>query len=190
MRGEGRQTVFLDRDGVLNRIVMRDGLPCSPRSLEEFVWEEGAAGVVDSLKREGFLTIVVTNQPDIARGKMGKGVLDAMTERLYKELYVDEVRVCCHDDSDLCHCRKPKPGMILDAVEKWDIGLGCSFMVGDNWKDMEAGRSAGCDTILLDRVYNQGVVCDYRVAGLREAVGIILGEHEGLGVRCEELGEG
>ena len=190
MRGEGRKAVFLDRDGVLNRIVMRDGLPCSPRSLDEFAWEEGAAGVVERLKREGFLTVVVTNQPDIARGKMEKGVLNTMTERLYRELNVDEVRVCCHDDGDLCHCRKPKPGMILDAVEKWDIGLGCSFMVGDNWKDMEAGRSAGCDTILLDRVYNQGVVCDYRVAGLREAVGIILGEHEGLGVRCEELGEG
>ena len=179
--GEGRKAVFLDRDGVLNRIVMRDGLPCSPRSLDEFAWEKGAAGVVRRLKGEGFLTVVVTNQPDIARGKMVKDVLDAMTERLYKELQVDEACVCCHDDGDLCHCRKPKPGMILDAVEKWDIGLDCSFMVGDSRKDMEAGRSAGCDTILLDRVYNQGVLCDYRVAGLREAMEVILGAREGLG---------
>jgi len=181
VRSNGRKAVFLDRDGVLNRIVMRDGLPCSPRSLDEFELEEGATGVVDRLNREGFLTVVVTNQPDIARGKMKKGVLDTMTERLYKELHLDEVRVCCHDDGDLCHCRKPKPGMILDAVKKWDIGLDCSFIVGDSWKDMEAGRSAGCGTILLDRVYNQGVICDYRVTGLSEAVGVILGE--GLGVR-------
>jgi len=175
VRREGQKAVFLDRDGVLNRIVMRDGLPCSPRSLDEFEWEEGAARVVEGLKREGFFTVVVTNQPDIARGKMGKGVLDIMTERLYEELHVDEVRVCSHDDGDLCHCRKPKPGMILDAVEKWDIELSCSFIVGDSWKDMEAGRSAGCGTILLDRAYNQGVMCDYRVAGLEEAVRVILG---------------
>ena len=81
MRSEGRRAVFLDRDGVLNRIVMRDGLPCSPRSLDEFEWEDEAAGAVEGLKRAGFLTVVVTNQPDIARGKMGKDVLNIMTER-------------------------------------------------------------------------------------------------------------
>ena len=91
------------------------------------------------LKDQGFLTVVVTNQPDIARGKMRQSVLNTMTERLYGELRVDDVRVCPHDDGDLCHCRKPKPGMILDAVEKWGIECSCSFLVGDSWKDMGAG---------------------------------------------------
>lgn len=176
VNGDGRRAVFLDRDGVLNRLVMRNGIPCSPRSLDDFEWEEGAARAVQDLRNYGFFAVVVTNQPDIARGKMRKHVLDTMTKRLYEELSVDEVRVCPHDDGDLCHCRKPKPGMILDAVARWGIDCSFSFMVGDRWKDMEAGRSAGCRTILLDRTYNQGVMCDYRLPYLKEAVALILAQ--------------
>ena len=176
VNGDGRRAVFLDRDGVLNRVVMRNGIPCSPRSLDDFEWEDGAADVVDTLKREGFFTVVVTNQPDIARGKLLQVVLDTMTKRLYEELCVDGIQVCPHDDGDLCHCRKPKPGMILDAVERWEIGCAQSFIIGDSWKDMEAGRIAGCKTILLDRTYNQGVMCDYRLANLREAVAVIIAQ--------------
>ena len=179
MTGDGRRAVFLDRDGVLNRLVMRDGSPSSPRTIEEFEWEDGVVEAVERLKEYGFVNIVATNQPDIARGKMSEESLKAMTARVYSDIRIDEVRICPHDDADGCICRKPKPGMLLQAVKRWAINCSRSFMVGDSWKDMGAGRAAGCTTILLDRPHNQGVLCDYRLPGLKEAVELIIGSERG-----------
>ena len=108
MTRRSRKAVFLDRDGVLNRVVMRGSSPCSPRTLDEFDWEQGVADAVQVLKKAGFLTIVVTNQPDITRRKIDGFVLEAMTERLYRELVVDDVYICPHDEADLCHCQETK----------------------------------------------------------------------------------
>jgi N-acetyl-alpha-D-muramate 1-phosphate uridylyltransferase len=167
--------VFLDRDGVINRVVMRDGSPCSPRTIEEFQWEDGVKEAVDKLRQLGLTVIVVTNQPDIARGKMARSELDAMTERIYSSLRVHSVCICPHDDADGCRCRKPQPGMLLDAAKIWGIDCQGSFIIGDSWKDMEAGRAAGCRTILLDRPYNREASCEHRVRGLEQAVKLIIG---------------
>lgn len=166
--------VFLDRDGVINRVIMRNGWPCSPRTIQEFEWEDGIKEAMEMLKDHGLILIVVTNQPDIARRKMSMETLDAMTDRVYSEIPVDAVWICPHDDGDRCDCRKPKPGMLLDAAKRWHIDCGRSFMIGDGWKDMGAGQAAGCMNILLDLPYNQGVPCDYRLPDLKQAVDFIL----------------
>ena len=169
-----RKAVFLDRDGVINRIIMRAGKPCSPRTIQDFEWEDGVKDAIEQIKERRFIVIVVTNQPDIARGKMPVDTLDAMTQKIYSEITVDAVMICPHDDIDECSCRKPKPGMLLDAAKMWSIDCGQSFMIGDTWKDTEAGYSAGCSTILLDREYNRDVSCDHRAANLEEAVKFIV----------------
>lgn len=172
--GSVRKAVFLDRDGVINRVIMRDGKPCSPRNVQEFEWEDGIADGIKRLKEEGLIVIVVTNQPDISRRKMHADTLDAMTKRVYSDIPVDDVWLCPHDDIDDCDCRKPKAGLLLEAAKMWGIDCTRSFMIGDSWRDTEAGNSAGCITILLDREYNQEVDCDYRVGNLNEAIELII----------------
>ena len=166
--------VFLDRDGVVNKVVMRNGRPFSPRTINEFEWTDGVKEYIERLKEHEFLIIVVTNQPDIAKGRLSRETLDAMTELIYSHLPVDSVWICPHDDGDNCDCRKPKPGMLLEAAKRWGIDCSHSFVVGDSWKDMEAGRAAGCTSIILDRTYNQAVTCDHRLPNLKEAVRLIL----------------
>jgi len=166
--------IFLDRDGVINRIIMRNGRPASPRTLEEFEWKSGVKDFVRQLNDHDLPVVVVTNQPDIARGKMTRSVLNAMTEMVYSAIPVDSILVCPHDDSNGCDCRKPKPGMLLDAAQIWNIDCERSFMIGDSWKDMQAGRSAGCMTILFDQPYNREVTCDFRVNNFQQAIKLIL----------------
>lgn len=141
------RAVFLDRDGVLNRPVLRDGRWVSPASLEEFDIYSDASAALQSLRADGYRLIVATNQPDVARGRLSRAVLDAMHARLRSALPLDDIRVCVHDD-DQCGCRKPQPGLLMGDPA---IDLPRSVMVGDSWRDIEAGARAGCATILLDR---------------------------------------
>lgn len=171
---KGKGAVFLDRDGVVNKVLIVDGKVYSPRALEYFHWEIGIQDAIRKLKDMRFMVIVVTNQPDIARGNMSQYSLDAMTNKIYSTLSVDAVLVCPHDDRDECTCRKPKAGMILEAIKKWDIDCQSSFVIGDSWKDMVAGQAAGCTTILLDRFYNQETECDHKVGSLEEAANLII----------------
>jgi D-glycero-D-manno-heptose 1,7-bisphosphate phosphatase len=150
-----KPAVFLDRDGVLNEAILRNGRPHPPRHLGEFVVVQGARAALDELKREGFLLIVVTNQPDVARGKANRADVDEINARLAAILPLDAIEVCEHDDKEQCDCRKPKPGMILRAGEKLGVDLARSFMVGDRWRDIEAGRRAGCRTILIGDGYGE-----------------------------------
>ncbi len=168
------RAVFLDRDGVLNAVVMRDGQPCSPRTFDEFALLDGVAEPLVRLKAAGFRLIVVTNQPDITRGKMTADALACMTEALTLALPVDEVRVCPHDDAAQCACRKPHGGMLRDAAREQEIDLAQSFLIGDSWRDMGAARDAGCLGILLDAAYNAKISCDLRMATLHDAVEWIL----------------
>lgn len=168
------QAVFLDRDGVINKVLIKGGRPVSPINLHEFELEEGVKEAFERLKKDKFLLIVVTNQPDIARGKMSRETLEDMTEMIYSTIPVNAIWICEHDDADGCNCRKPKPGMLLEAAKRWGIDCSRSFMVGDSWKDMGAGHAAGCTTILLDRPYNNGVTCGYRLPSLKQAVELIL----------------
>lgn len=168
------RAVFLDRDGVINHAIIRNGKAFSPCTREEFIMVAGAADSVKTLKNYGFRVIIVTNQPDIARGKMSRDDLDWMTNKIRKETKVDDVIVCPHDDGDGCNCRKPLPGMILASAEKWGIDLKNSYMIGDGWRDMAAGSHAGCKCILLDAMHNKDVACNFRVNKLYEAVELII----------------
>lgn len=150
-----RPAVFFDRDGVLNSAIVRNGKPHPPRDLSEFVITHGARPALENLKREGFLLIVVTNQPDIARGTARRADVDKINAELAAILPLDAIEVCEHDDRGQCDCRKPKPGMILRAHEKFGVDLARSFMVGDRWRDIEAGRRAGCRTILIGDGYGE-----------------------------------
>ena len=126
----------------------------------------------ESLRRERHAALV-----DVATGALSRGVLDAIHQKLRAWLPLDDIKVCCHADQDRCPCRKPRPGMLLEAARQWSIDLKHSFMVGDRWRDVSAGKAAGCRTILLDHGYAEEQVDapDFVVTSLGEAVKIILG---------------
>ena len=148
-----RQAVFLDRDGVLNRSLIRDGRPFAPTRLEEFEILPGVPEALLRLRAAGFLNVVVTNQPDIATGKQQPEVLALMHSRLMSELAIDSIRVCGHVDADNCACRKPRPGLILDAARDLGIDLASSYLIGDRWRDIAAGQQAGCEAFFIDYAY-------------------------------------
>ncbi len=152
-----RRAVFLDRDGVVVRALVRDGLPRSAASLEELEILPDAEDACLGLKEAGFALVVVTNQPEIARGTLAPETVAGQSDVLREALPLDEVVVCPHDDGDGCDCRKPKPGMLLAAAARLGVDLGSSFMVGDRWRDVEAGRRAGCRVVFVDRGYDEEV---------------------------------
>jgi len=147
------RAVFLDRDGVINRALVRDGKPYPPATLAELEVLPGVADALASLKAAGLRLIVVTNQPDVARGTQQLAVVEAMHAALLAELPLDEIRVCTHDSSDGCTCRKPRPGMLLAAAAEHGLDLAGSYMIGDRWRDIEAGQRAGCTCLLIDYQY-------------------------------------
>ena len=149
------KAVFLDRDGVLNLFFLRNGTPCPPTILDELEIYPDAASALLRLKQAGFLLIVVTNQPDIARGTQTRQLVDQINAALSAALPIDEFIVCPHDGPDQCTCRKPKPGMVLDAANRHQIDLSSSFLIGDRWRDIDCGANAGVRTILIDRNYQE-----------------------------------
>ena len=168
-----KRAVFLDRDGVVNEVVFRNGEVASPRSLEEFTWTEDIQKAINQLKSASFLVFIITNQPDIARKKMDPLFLDQVSKLIHQELPIDEIVVCPHDNQDNCPCRKPKPGMILTLAQKWNIDLSQSFLIGDSWKDMSAGKAANCKTILIQRDYNLETEADFKVKNMASATDLI-----------------
>ncbi len=148
-----KRAVFLDRDGVINRAVVRDGKPFPPDSLKELEILPGVAEALADLRAAGFVNVIVTNQPDVATGKQSREVVEAMHGFLLSALPIDAVKVCYHTDPDNCACRKPKPGMLLEAARELSIDLDASFMVGDRWRDVGAGQAAGCKCFFLDCGY-------------------------------------
>jgi D-sedoheptulose 7-phosphate isomerase len=175
--GGKKRAVFLDRDGVINRAFVRDGKPFPPPTPQELEVLPGVPEALRELKGHGYELLVVTNQPDVGRGKQSREALDAMHRDLSAHLPLDDIFVCCHTDKDKCECRKPLPGMLLEAARKHDIDLKASFMVGDRWRDIEAGYNAGCRTILIDYGYSEKAPDrppDLRVGSLREAADWII----------------
>ena len=169
------KAIFWDRDGIINKVIMRKGETSSPWKLEEFEILPDVKEYLEAFKGMGFLNIVFTNQPDISRGFLKIEELEKMHKIILETLPVDEIKVCPHDNKDNCSCRKPKPGLILEAVEKWSIDLKKSYVIGDSWKDIEAGKAAGCKTFLLRREYNKDYQKDYdfEVDNLKKTVEII-----------------
>jgi D-glycero-D-manno-heptose 1,7-bisphosphate phosphatase len=151
-----RPAIFLDRDGVVNRAIVRDGKPYAPQSIETTIVEPDVAPALDRLKAAGYQLVVVTNQPDVARGVMTRAAVDAIHAALGARLPIDEFRVCYHEDADECVCRKPLPGLLLQAPAH---DLSRSVMVGDRWRDIEAGRRARVRaTVRIDN--GSGEPCD------------------------------
>jgi D-glycero-D-manno-heptose 1,7-bisphosphate phosphatase len=173
-----RKAIFLDRDGVLNKAFIRQGRPHPPSTVKDLEILPGVVESLISLKNVGYFLSVITNQPDIARGIIDKQVVNDINEVLKAQLAIDEIKVCSHDDVDSCFCRKPKPGLILESAKEHNISLADSFFIGDRWRDIEAGKAAGCKTFFIDYGYleKQPLDFDFKVKSLKEAAQIILGE--------------
>ena len=169
------KAVFLDRDGVLNRAKVILNKPYPPSTMEEMEILPGVHESIQLLKHAGFILIVITNQPDVARGTADINLVNTMNNYILTELDVDEIKCCFHDDSENCLCRKPKPGMIFEAVNKWDIDLSLSYLIGDRWRDIETAKNTDLTTILIDNQYDEKKVsADFECSNFEEAVNYIL----------------
>jgi len=150
-----KRAVFLDRDGVINSAVVRDGKPYPPHSLDELKILPGVPEALARLRAAGFVNVIVTNQPDVATGMQRREVVESMHELLLSRLPIDTVKVCYHAAAADCACRKPRPGMLFEAASELGIDLAASFLVGDRWRDVGAGQAAGCQTFFIDAGYSE-----------------------------------
>ncbi len=169
--------MFLDRDGVLDRVSVRDGVAYPPASVAEVEIPGGVAEATALLRAAGFVLLGVTNQPDVSRGTQSRAAVEKINAYLAAQLSLQAVYTCYHDNADGCACRKPKPGLILKAAADYNIDVRRSFMVGDRWSDVAAGQAAGCKTFLIRCSYSQCERCtaDFQVKDLLEAARLILG---------------
>jgi len=169
--------VFLDRDGVINHSIVREGKPYPPASIDELKLIPGAINSLKELAKEGYILIGVTNQPDVARGTQSREVVDAINSYIKAELPIVAIFTCYHDNKDDCLCRKPRPGLILQSAKEYDIDLAKSWMVGDRWKDIQAGQAAGVKTVFIDYHYNEiynGLPADFTIEDMAALAEIIL----------------
>lgn len=175
-----RRAVFLDRDGVLNRPIVRDGRPYPPSSVEQFQLYDDVAPTCAALKANGFILVVVTNQPDVGRGTQNRAVVEAMHRKLRMEVpAIDRIEVCYHggdQSGQPCECRKPKTGMIVRAAGALGIDMGASYLIGDRWRDVQCGLAAGCRTIFIERGYREALrdAPAYTVKSFAEAIEAVL----------------
>ena len=173
------KAIFLDRDGVINDTKVSNGIPVPPKKLEELNILPNVNASLNKLIKLNFKLIVITNQPDVARGKIKKEAVEAINNYLMQKLPLDTIYTCFHDDVDCCDCRKPKPGSLLKASRTYNLDLSKSFMIGDRWRDIEAGKKAGCKTIFINYDYTEKKPnnYDYKALSLYEASLIIENIH-------------
>lgn len=174
--GKLYRAVFLDRDGVVNQAINRGGKPHSPQKAEELIILNGVKDAVSLLHKNGFVTVVVTNQPDISRGDLSIELLSEFHRIISAETGIKNFYICHHDDKEDCECRKPRIGLITNAARELDLDLSKSFLVGDRWKDIEAGQRAGCRCFFVDYHYSERRPTPpfHTVTSLLEAVEIIM----------------
>lgn len=170
-----KKAIFLDRDGVINKAFIKDQKPYAPLAYEELEILPGVKEAIVRLKNLNYICLVVTNQPDVSRGKIKKETVVKMNKFLKEEIKLDDFFVCYHDDHDNCKCRKPKSGLLKDAAQKWDVDFKKSYMVGDRWKDIEAGLNVGCKTIFINHNYKETkkIISNFTTNNLANAVYII-----------------
>jgi len=175
-RGTMKKAVFFDRDGVLVRSLVRDGKPYAARTIEEFEILPESGGVTRDLAEAGFPLVVFTNQPDVGNGLVERPVVEEMNRILQRTLSLTAIKVCYHSQTEGCACRKPKPGMLIEAASEFDLDLSQSYVVGDRKSDIEAGNAAGCITIFIDCGYDEPSPenPDIVVESLTEAADVIL----------------
>lgn len=181
LSGSLKKAVFLDRDGVINRAPTKDGIPQSPKGLHELEINPGAKEAVSLLRKTGFELVVVTNQPDVARGKLDIREIAQIHQSIAEQTGLKHFFSCVHDDIQNCECRKPKPGLLFKATRELNLDLKRSFLVGDRWRDIQAGQSAGCTCFFIDHGYNELVPEQpfYKVTSLLQAA-ILIGENYGV----------
>lgn len=146
---------FFDRDGILNKSIIKNNKPYSPTTPDHLKLNKELVKFIKNLKKKNFIIIVITNQPEISRGKLSKFTSSIINNLIMRYFSIDAIYVCSHDDKDKCRCRKPKNGMLLQAEKDWNIDLKQSYFVGDRWKDIKAGSSLDCKTIFIDYKYSE-----------------------------------
>ena len=174
---ESRRAVFLDRDGVINRSIVKDGMPYPPQLLDEFELLPGVIEACRLLKKHGFYLVIATNQPDVGRGTLNQDVVEMMHARMCELLPIDRVEVCYDlGRGQPSEFRKPATGMLMKAARELGLDLSQSFMVGDRWRDINCGAAAGCRTLFIDYDYDEPLrqLPDFRVSNLLEAAQIII----------------
>lgn len=169
-----KKTIFLDRDGIINKVIYRENLPASPRSKDEWFFEDGIQEFVGTLKDNNFYIFVITNQPDIKRGLLDSEMNLNFKNLVSSYLNIDDYVFCPHDDDDACQCRKPKPGMMSLLEKNWDIDKDNSFILGDSEKDILAGQAFGITTLLLNKDYNTHVKADFKFSKLSAVLDYLL----------------
>jgi D-glycero-D-manno-heptose 1,7-bisphosphate phosphatase len=170
--------VFLDRDGVINKSILINGIPKPPKSLEELLIIDGVPLAISLLKQHGFIPVVITNQPDVARGTATVEQIKAINSEICKLTDLEFLYMCVHDDDDECICRKPKTGLIIKSATELNIDLSKSFLVGDRWRDVAAGNAAGLASYFIDYSYSEKApkMPFTKVGSLLEAVQLIIGD--------------
>lgn len=173
-----KKAVFLDRDGVLNRTDLVYGIPKPPANLGNIEILPGVIEAIEILKKNDFVPVVVTNQPDVARGVIRRSDVEEINSAIGQAIGIRHFYTCFHDDSDFCDCRKPAPGLIYRASLELHLSIKDSFLVGDRWRDISAGQAAGCQSFFIDYSYRElkPKMPFKKVSSLLEAVKIIVGE--------------
>ena len=175
-----RRAVFLDRDGVINRVAVRNGTPHPPSHVEEFELYEDVPDGCAQLKAANFLLVVITNQPDVGRGTQSREAVEAMNLKMQSALpLLDRIKICYHAGKRYgqpCGCRKPRPGLILRAAAELNIDPKRSYVIGDRWRDVDCARAAGCCAIFIQRGYKENLreAADFTVANFNDAVSAVL----------------
>jgi D-glycero-D-manno-heptose 1,7-bisphosphate phosphatase len=174
VRRSMKRAVFIERDGVLNEVRVGPKNQVAPLTLEEFQVRKNAEPALRKLKAAGFVLIVTTNQPGLSRGYQSRRELDRMHEIIRRCFPIDDILVCPHDESDHCPCRKPRPGLLIEAAFKWHLNLDHSFVISDKWQDAEAARTAGCTSLLVKSPWVGNVHHDFVLADVDAIAGKIL----------------
>lgn len=176
-----RFIAFLDRDGTVIDTDVREGLPVAIQGSDRVALLPGAEAACARLRNAGYLLVLVTNQPDVARGLASRSEIEALNNRLLDTLGLDLALTCFHDDVDSCDCRKPAPGLLLAGAEAFNVRLDRdSVMIGDRWRDVGAGHAAGVSTVFIDRKYAESVrtAPDYRAESISDAADWVLNRRE------------
>lgn len=148
-----KRSVFLDRDGVLIESKIENGKPIAISHHRDVKLLDGVREAIALLMEADYELVVVTNQPDISRGSLSWTELEEIHTEISKSTKLNSFYVCPHTDSDSCMCRKPMPGLLLRAAKDLDLDLGKSYLVGDRWRDIEAGQAVGCNCFFIDYNY-------------------------------------
>ena len=170
-----KKAIFLDRDGIINRVKLLEGKPYPPSDLSEFIIMSNIKEFLELSHKNNYLNIIITNQPDVSRGKIAASAVEEINSFIRAKLKIDDIYTCFHDDKDFCACRKPKPGNIIKAALNYQIDLSNSYMIGDRWRDIESGENAGCKTIYVDYNYKETkpTTYDFKVNSVKELKGIV-----------------